>query len=223
MASKATCAPAWASPTARNRNGCLSPLSAGGSQLGRLCGRHEFASLNKSKAPDRSGASCAREVYPPREGKSLPAAAFRSSHVIAAGTSIVLTRRTHRAGTTPRARPCRPFFMLRFLAGSSAGTDGSRTRCAGRGLGLSRRHERRAEQRRNDEGRDCKFGSHREYLHWLHDHSKSLGCDSVPALGQHCANFMFQKLVRDCCVSVHYFSKHPSPSEHRIYAKRVQW
>ena len=51
--------------------------------------------------------------------------------------------------------------MLRFLAGRSARADGSLTGRAGRGLGLSRRNERRAEQRRNDEGRDCKFGSHR--------------------------------------------------------------
>ena len=47
--------------------------------------------------------------------------------------------------------------MLRFLAGCSAGTDSSRTGRAGRGLGL-----RRAEQRRNDKSRDCKFGSHRK-------------------------------------------------------------
>jgi hypothetical protein len=52
--------------------------------------------------------------------------------------------------------------MLRFLAGRSARADGSLTGRAGRGLGLSRRNERRAEQRRNDEGRDCKFGSHQK-------------------------------------------------------------
>src|SRR5882757_10359352 len=32
-----------------------------------------------------------------------------------------------------------------------------------------------------------------------------------------------KKLVRDYCAGVHHFSKHPSPSEHRICAKRVQW
>jgi hypothetical protein len=31
------------------------------------------------------------------------------------------------------------------------------------------------------------------YLRWLHDHSKSRACDSVPTRGQHCANFMFRK------------------------------
>jgi hypothetical protein len=29
---------------------------------------------------------------------------------------------------------------------------------------LSRRNERRAEQRRHDKSRDCKFGSHQKYL-----------------------------------------------------------
>ena len=46
-----------------------------------------------------------------------------------------------------RARPCgHAFFMLRFLAGGRAGTDGTIIGRAGRGLGLSRRNERRAEQ-----------------------------------------------------------------------------
>jgi hypothetical protein len=101
---------------------------------------------------------CAKECQ-------LLAAAFRSSQVIGAGTHVALTRGCHRAafGTATRARPCRhPFFMLCFLAGCSAGTDGSLTGRAGRGLGLSRRNERRAEQRRNDEGKDCKFGSHKK-------------------------------------------------------------
>jgi hypothetical protein len=83
---------------------------------------------------------------------------------MSAGSSVVLTRWIHRAAFvgTPatRARPCRPFFMLRFLAGCSARTDGSSTGRAGRGLGLSRRNERRAEQRRSNKSRDCKFGSH---------------------------------------------------------------
>jgi hypothetical protein len=47
--------------------------------------------------------------------------------------------------------------MLRFLATGSAGTDGSFTGRAGRGLVLSRRNERRAEERRNDKSRDRKF------------------------------------------------------------------
>jgi hypothetical protein len=100
---------------------------------------------------------CAKECQ-------LLAAAFRSSQVIGAGTHVVLTRGCHRAafGTAARARPCRPFFMLRFLAGSSPGTDGSLAGRHWRGLGLSRRNERRAEQRRNDDGRDCKFGSHKK-------------------------------------------------------------
>lgn len=118
-----------------------------------------------SKAPNCSGASCSCDVHPPRDRTSVLAAAFRSSHVIGAGTSVVCTRWSHRAafvGTAMCARPCRhPFFMLCFLGRRSAGTDGSCTRRAGCGLGLSRRYERRAEQRRNDKRRDCKFGSHR--------------------------------------------------------------
>jgi hypothetical protein len=118
-----------------------------------------------TKAPDCSGASCSRAVHPPRERISLLAAAFRSSHVIGAGTSVVWARWSHRAafvGTATRGRACRhPFFMLRFLGRRSAGTDGSCTGRARCGLGLSRRNERRAEQRGNDKGRDCKFGSHR--------------------------------------------------------------
>jgi hypothetical protein len=41
-----------------------------------------------------------------------------------------------------------------------------------------------------------------EYLRWIHGHSKSRACDSVPTGGEHCANFMFQKirawLLRGC-------------------------
>ena len=47
--------------------------------------------------------------------------------------------------------------MMRFLAGGSAGTDGSFIGRAGRGLGLSRRNERRTEERRSNKGRDCKL------------------------------------------------------------------
>src|SRR3979411_616227 len=54
--------------------------------------------------------------------------------------------------------------MFRFLARSSAGTDVSFTGRAGRGLALSRRNERRAEERCNDKSRDCKFGSHQKGL-----------------------------------------------------------
>ena len=182
--------------------------------------------MNKNKAPNCSGAFCSRDVHPPRERMLLLAAAFRSSHVIGAGTGVVWTRWSHRAafiGTATRARPCRhAFFMLRFLAGCSAGTNGSCTGRAGRGLGLSRRNERRAEQRRNDKGRDCKFGSHRNI---------SVGYTVTPNPGgaiqfRRVANIAqisySKKLVRDCCASVHYFSKHPSRSEHRICAKRVQ-
>ena len=122
---------------------------------------------------------CAKECQ-------LLAAAFRSSQVIGAGTHVVLTRGCHRAafGTATRARPCRhPFFMLRFLAGASAGTDGSFTGRAGRGLGLSRRNERRTEERHSDKSRDCKFGSHKKVS------PKVTGCQQQ--LDALCADPMF--------------------------------
>jgi len=106
------------------------------------------------------------KVRPPSKRMSIFAAAFRSRHVIGAGASVVLIRRIRCAafiGPAARARPCgHALFMLRFLARGSAGTDGSLTGRAGRGLGLSRRNERRAEQRRNDEDRDRKFGLHKK-------------------------------------------------------------
>jgi hypothetical protein len=107
---------------------------------------------------------CSRRYIRPSKRMSILTAAFRSSHVIGAGTSVVLTRWIRRVafvGTAAHARPCgHAFFMLRFLARSSAGTDGSFIGRAGRGLVLSRRNERRAEERRDDKSRDCKFGSH---------------------------------------------------------------
>ena len=103
-------------------------------------------------------------------------AAFRSSHAIVVEINVALTRWIRRVafvGTAARARPCgHAFFMLRFLARGSAGADVSFTRRAGRGLVLSRRNERRAEERRNDKSRDCKFGSHQKCLRRLRDHSK---------------------------------------------------
>lgn len=166
-----------------------------------------------------------RKVDRPHRRMSVLAAAFRSSHVVGTGTSVVLTRWIHRAafiGTATRARPCRhAFFMLHFLAGGSAGTDVSFAGRAGCSLGLSRRNERRAEQRRNDESRDCKFGSHQKISVGYSNHSKARACNSVPARGKQFANFISEELVRDCCAIIHYFSKHPSPSDHRICAKRL--
>src|ERR1700733_420047 len=97
---------------------------------------------------------------------SISATAFRSSHGIGPGTSVVLSRWIRRAAfvdPAARGRPCGRT-LLRFLAGS-AGTDSSIIGRAGRGLALSRRNERRAEERRNDKNGDCKFGSHQKYLH----------------------------------------------------------
>src|SRR5258708_38725018 len=99
---------------------------------------------------------------------SIFATAFRSSHGIGPGTSVVLIRWIRRAaflGTAARARPCgHAFFVFRFLARGSAGTDVSFTRRTGRGLALSRRNKRRAKERPNNKSRDCKVGSHKEGL-----------------------------------------------------------
>lgn len=130
----------------------------------------------KQKTPDCSGAF-ALEGTSPSKRMSVFAAAFRSSHVVDAGTGVGWVRRIRRAafvGSAACARPCgHAFFMLRFLARGGAGTNGSRTGRAGRGLVLSRCHERRAEQRRSDKSRDCKFGSHQKCLSvGLQDSSK---------------------------------------------------
>src|ERR1700680_988998 len=46
--------------------------------------------------------------------------------------------------------------------------------------------------------------------------TSNLGRRLSSARGKHCANFIFLRRLRS-------LSKHPSPSEHRIRAKRVQW
>src|SRR5260370_37994810 len=97
---------------------------------------------------------------------SILFAAFRSSNVIVVGVNVAYTRWIRRVafvGTAARARPYgHAFFMFRFLARGSAGTDVSFTGRAGRGLVLSRRNKRRAEERRNNKSRDCKFGWHQK-------------------------------------------------------------
>jgi hypothetical protein len=140
---------------------------------------------------------------------SIFAAVFWSSHVISPGSSVVSTRWIHRAafvGTATRARSCcHPFFMLRFLAGRSARADGSLTGRAGRGLGLSRRNERRAEQRRNDEGRDCKFGSHQKISvgYW---NPPNLGHAIQFRRGANIARISYSKKpVREFCADIHHF------------------
>jgi hypothetical protein len=93
-------------------------------------------------------------------------------------------------------------------------------------LTLSRRHERRAEQRGHDKSRDCKFGKfglHQGCLRWLQDYSKPRACDSVPVRGKHFANFIFKNSFTWRSLCNHRLSKHPSPCEHRICAKRFHW
>jgi hypothetical protein len=123
------------------------------------------------------------------------AAAFWSSHVIGVGTSVVLIRRIRHAalvGRATRARSCRhALFTLHFLARGSARTDGSVIGRAGRGLALSRRNQRRAEERRSDKSRDRKFGSHQKYLHGVTEPLQISTGDLVPARDEHCANFIF--------------------------------
>jgi hypothetical protein len=161
------------------------------------CHRNHVIKLTslKSKNPGLLRGVCSRRQVAPEKNVSIFAAAFRSSHVIGAGTSVALIRWIRRAafvGPAARARPCgHAFFMLRFLAGS-AGTDGSLTGRAGLGLVLGRRNQRRTEQRRNDKSRDCKFGSHQECLHGVTGFVQTSAGDLVPLPDQHCANFIFQ-------------------------------
>jgi hypothetical protein len=137
------------------------------------CRRSRVASLKKQK-PRIARGPLLSKVHPPLERVSIRFAAFRSSNVI--GINVALPRWIRRVAffrTAARARSCgHPFFMLRFLARGSAGTDGSVIGHAGRGLALSRRNERRAEERRNDKSRDCKFGSCKKVSPRL-QHSKS--------------------------------------------------
>src|SRR5882757_785951 len=99
---------------------------------------------------------------------SIFATAWGRSHGTGPGSSVVLVRWIRRVaflGTAARARPCgHAFFVFRFLARGSAGTDVSFTRRARRGSALSRRNKRRAEERRNDKSRDRKFRSHQKIL-----------------------------------------------------------
>jgi hypothetical protein len=155
---------------------------------------------------------------------SIFAAAFRSSHVVGAGSGAVLIRRIRHAafaGAAACARSCgHAFFMFRFLAGGRAGTDVSLVGCAGRGLALSGRNERRAEERRNDKSRDCKFGSHRECLRRLQDranHGQAIQFRRVTN-----NKFYFRKLLVIACRHP-LLSKNRSRSEHRICANRFHW
>lgn len=115
---------------------------------------------------------------------SISATAFRSSRGIRPGSSVVLSRWIRHSafvGPAARGRPCGRT-LLRFLAGGSAWTDGSFIGRAGRGLVLSRRNERGAEERRNDKNWDCKFGSHKEGLPevtvWSESFGRRLSCEA---------------------------------------------
>ena len=148
------------------------------------------------------------KVHPLLERMSVLFAAFRSSHVIVVEINVALTRWIRRVafvGAAARARPCgHAFFMLRFLARGSAGADVSFTGRAGRGLVLSRRNERRSEERRNDKSRDCKFGSHQNV---------SVGYEITPNLVQaiefrrvaKIAQISFSKTLGDRCANIRYF------------------
>jgi hypothetical protein len=168
---------------------------------------NERQCIFKSEAPDCSGAF-ALELHPPLERMSVLFTAFRSSNSIVVEINVALTRWVRRVafvGTAARARPGgHAFFMFRFLARGSAGTDVSFIGRAGRGLVLSRRNERRAEERRNDKSRDCKFGSHQNV---------SVGYEITPNLVQaiefrrvaKIAQISFSKTLGDRCANMRYF------------------
>ena len=80
-----------------------------------ICGR-----FRQNKNPGLLRGLCSRKVHSAFEGMSIFAAAFRSSHGIGPGTSVVLSRWVRRAafvGPAARALTCgHAFFMFRFLA-----------------------------------------------------------------------------------------------------------
>src|SRR5258705_11855866 len=87
-----------------------------------------------------------------------------------------------------------PFSCFVFLP-EVAPTDVSFTGRAGRVLALSRRNKRRAEERRNDKSRDCKFGSHQKVSWVTGDGVQTLGRRLSSGGRHHSANFIF--LCRD--------------------------
>src|SRR5712664_881791 len=124
----------------------MSEITKGPGLLQGLCSRR-----GQLSAPRKNVNTCRR---------------FRTNTALRVWIKVALTRWIRRVafvGTAVLARPCgHAFFMFRFLARGSAGTDVSFTGRAGRGLALSRHNKRRAEDRRNNKSRDCKFGSHQK-------------------------------------------------------------
>jgi len=172
-------------------------------KTGRLFGRCELASIKVR--PRIAPGPLLSKVHAPLERVSILLAAFRSGHAV--GINVALTRWIRRVAfvsTAARARTRgHAFFMFRFLAWGSAGTDVSFTRRARHGLALSRGNKRWAEERRNDKSRDCKFGSHQNI---------SVGYRIIPNLGQaiqfrrvaKIAQISFW-LVRDRCANIRHF------------------
>src|SRR5260370_6181499 len=133
-------------------------------EAGRLFGRCEHASLKVR--PRTAPGPLLSKAQSTLERMSILAAAFRTSTALGVGINVALTRWIRRVafvGTAALARPCsHAFFMFRFLARGSAGTDVSFTGRAGRGFALSRRNKRRADNRRKDYRRGCNFGTHKQ-------------------------------------------------------------
>ena len=118
----------------------------------------------KVKAPDCAGALVLEGYIRLRKQYQYLLPPLRSGHGIGPGTALFQwIRRAAFIGPAARGRS-RGRTLLHFLAGGSAWTDGSFIGRAGRRLVLSRHSESRAEERRNDKSRNCKFGSHKEDL-----------------------------------------------------------
>src|SRR5712672_1297146 len=94
-------------------------------EAGRLFGRCERASLKVR--PRIAPGPLLSKAPSTLEGMSILAAAFRTSTALRVGINVALTlliRRVAFVGTAALARPCsHAFFMFRFLARGSAGTD----------------------------------------------------------------------------------------------------
>src|SRR5258705_13659141 len=109
-------------------------------EAGRLFGRCEHASLKVR--PRIAPGPLLSKAPSALERMSILAAAFRTSTALGVGINVALTRWIRRVVTAALARPRgHAFFMFRFLARGSAGTDVSFTGRAGSGLALSRRNK----------------------------------------------------------------------------------
>jgi hypothetical protein len=89
---------------------------------------------------------------------------------------------------------------------------------------LRRRDERRAEQRRNDKSRDCKFGSHQGCLRRVTGSLQTSGTRFRSGARHTFRKFHFQRnSLAIVAQNRRHFPNISSPCEHRMCAKRFHW